>query len=116
VKDFTALDDKLKIFNISGGIPEEKEYEFLEEILCSKAVRIERIVSRGHSSPPGFWYDQTENEWVLLFSGRARIAFETDDEVELQPGDHLLIPAGLKHRVVWTDPDIDTIWLAVFFS
>jgi len=80
------------------------------------ALRIERIVSRGHSSPPGFWYDQEDNEWVLVLTGRARLRFAADEGlIELGVGDCYEIAAHRKHRVEWTDPDQDTIWLAVFF-
>jgi len=78
-------------------------------------VRIERIVSRGHASPPGFWYDQDEHEYVLLVQGAAELEVEPGRSVRLGPGDWLDIPAHARHRVVWTDPDADTIWLAVFY-
>jgi cupin 2 domain-containing protein len=79
------------------------------------SLRIERIVSRGHSSPEGFWYEQEEDEWVALLQGEARLQFRDPEElVELQPGDHLLIPAHRPHRVAWTTPEAETIWLAVF--
>jgi cupin 2 domain-containing protein len=87
------------------------------DILASGSrSRIERIVSRGHASPPGFWYDQDENEWVAVLQGQARIAFEGQaPPIDLGPGDHLLIKAHQRHRVLSTAPDRDTIWLAVFF-
>ena len=89
----------------------------LTEILAkSRAARVERIVSRGHASPPGFWYDQSEHEWVALLSGAARLVFEGGAEVPLAPGDYLLIPAHQRHRVEWTTPHQETVWLAVFFS
>lgn len=83
--------------------------------MLSPGVRIERIVSRGHRSPDDFWYDQDELEWVLLVSGRARLQLEGQtDLIELTAGDYLEIPAHLKHRLQWTDPNQDTVWLAVF--
>lgn len=89
--------------------------ELVETLLSAPGMRLERIVSRGHASAPGFWYDQQEDEWVALLRGRARLAFDDgEDEVELAPGDHLLIPAHRRHRVAWTDPEQDTIWLALF--
>ena len=107
----------MNITNIFKEIPAEVSEELIEEILHSDEVRIERIVSRGQSSPDDSWYDQSEHEWVLLLSGGARLAFVGDPaEVELHPGDYLNIPAGLRHRVTWTDPERDTIWLAVFYS
>jgi len=88
----------------------------VERIAWRKGTRIERIVSRGHCSAAGFWYDQAETEWVLLVQGAARIRFEENDEVvEMKPGDHLTIPARAKHRVEWCPPDQDTIWIAVFY-
>ncbi len=90
--------------------------EFFEQLACSYHVRIERIVSQGHSSPEGFWYDQEQNEWVLLLQGRARLLFaDADEVVDLVPGDWINIPAHAKHRVVWTAPDEKTIWLAVHY-
>lgn len=76
------------------------------------AMRIERIVSNGHRSAPGFWYDQDEDEWVCIVKGEGTIAFEDGHTRTLQPGDHLLIPAHCRHRVEHTAND--TIWIAVF--
>ena len=78
-------------------------------------ARIERIVSRGHASEPGFWYEQAEDEFVLLVSGAARLEFE-EFELELAPGDWVDLPAGVRHRVGWTAEGEDTTWLAVFRS
>lgn len=78
-------------------------------------MRVERIVSRGHTSPDDFWYDQDEHEWVLVLSGRAVLRFE-DGDVALGPGEHVDIPAHVKHRVQWTSPGEDTVWLAVFYD
>ena len=79
-------------------------------------VRIERIVSHGHVSPAGFWYDQPEVEWVAVLSGAARLRLADPEEVlELGPGDCIEIAAHRRHRVEWTAPDEATIWLAVFY-
>ncbi|MBC2596213.1 phosphoribosylaminoimidazole carboxylase [Ruficoccus amylovorans] len=79
--------------------------------------RLERIVSHGQASPPGFWYDQDEHEWILLAEGGAGLRFKDEPAVrELHPGDHLLIPAHRRHRVEWTAPDKATIWLALFWQ
>ena len=80
-----------------------------------RGVRIERIVSYGQSSPEGFWYDQAWDEWVLLIQGSAELDLG-EQCISLKPGDHLLIPAGQKHRVSKTDPDQPTIWLAAHFD
>ena len=87
----------------------------MQVIAGNRNVRIERIVSHGHASPNGFWYDQDENEWVIVLKGAARLRIG-DQTVELNPGDFVTIPAHKKHRVEWTTPDEPTIWLAVFFG
>lgn len=82
------------------------------KLLETETLRLERIVSRGHSNPEGFWYDQDHDEWVLLLSGRAVLRFEGQPEpVHLEQGDYLLIPARCRHRIEWTDPLSDTVWL-----
>ena len=98
--------------DIPGDLPEE-----LVEVLASgEDVRIERIVSRGHSSREGFWYDQDTREMVVLLSGSAGLMFEGRTEpVLLKPGDWLEIPPHEKHRVQWTDSDVDTVWLAIHY-
>jgi cupin 2 domain-containing protein len=100
--------------NLFTDIPEALPEEFFQEILDRANVRIERIVSRGHRSPEGFWYDQAWDEWVLVVRGRAGLQIEGQPRtVELGPGDHLLIGAHTRHRVAWTDDKGDTVWLAV---
>jgi cupin 2 domain-containing protein len=78
-------------------------------------VRIERIVSCGHASPEGFWYDQTQHEWIVVLKGAAKLRFE-DGMVDLRPGDFVNIPSHKRHRVEWTTPDETTIWLAVYYE
>ncbi len=91
--------------------------EELVQVLAGRpGMRVERIVSHGQASPPGFWYDQAEDEWVALLAGAARLEFADGRVQELAPGDHLLLPAGLRHRVAWTDPQAQTVWLAVFWT
>ena len=95
-------------------IPAELPEELFESICSTENVKIERIVSKGHSSPEGFWYDQAWDEWVLVLRGRAGLEIDGDPAtIELGPGDHLLIPSHTRHRVAWTDGQGDTIWLAV---
>lgn len=107
----------MALANLLTGIPAALPEELVDILADTAGVRIERIVSRGHSSPPGFWYEQAEHEWVLILRGRARLGFDHGaPEVELGEGDHLLIPAGRRHRVSWTDPEVETIWVAVFFA
>jgi len=88
--------------------------EVITALFTTPNVRIERIVSTGQASPPGFWYDQDETEWVVLLSGGAGLRFDGESEVlELKPGDYLHIPAHARHRVEWTHPGEPTVWLAV---
>lgn len=101
--------------NIFASLPEDLGAEVFEDIVRSDTVRIERIVSRGHSSPADGWYDQDENEWVMVLQGSGRLLFETGREVNLGAGDCINIPTHTRHRVDWTDPDRPTIWLAVFY-
>ena len=101
--------------NLCRPLPERQAQEAFETILHSPAVRIERIVSHGHASPADFWYDQEEAEWVLLVQGNARLAFADGRETALEAGDYVHIPAHCRHRVVQTDPNMPTVWLAVFY-
>jgi cupin 2 domain-containing protein len=102
--------------NLFDDFPEEFDEEFIEDLVDGEDVRVERIVSRGQASPEGFWYDQDDDEWVGLLAGAAVLSLEDDDEkVTLRPGDHINIPAHKKHRVEWTAPDEETVWLAVFY-
>ena len=104
---------KKNIFeNIPAIIPEE----LIEAVSETEDIRIERIISKGHSSDSGFWYDLERNEYVLLLRGSAGLLFEGEKAIlVMQPGDYVDIPAHVKHRVEWTDPEQDTIWLAVYY-
>ncbi|MHB9098148.1 MAG: cupin domain-containing protein [Syntrophales bacterium] len=106
----------IEVDNLFAGIPRELPEEIVGEILQTDAFRIERIVSRGQASPPGFWYDQETDEWVLLVKGSAALRFSDGREIALAPGDYLLIPRHVRHRVERTDPEGETVWLAVHFG
>lgn len=100
--------------NIWASVPEQIPDELTEILAGSQEVKIERILSRGHCSADGFWYDQDHNEWVLLLKGKAGLSFEGKPAtVELTVGDYINIPAHVRHRVAWTAEDTETIWLAV---
>ena len=89
----------------------------MEEIARGGAFRLERIVSKGHTTPPGQWYDQDRDEWVVLLKGEAKLEVEGQPQpVGLKPGDHIKLAAHCKHRVAWTDPEQETIWLALHFE
>ena len=103
--------------NLYADIPGELPAAVFETLQATEVLRIERIVSLGHASPDGFWYDQEAHEWVLLLQGAARLRFEGDaSPVELSPGDYVHIPAHRRHRVEWTDPTTPTIWLAIHYE
>jgi cupin 2 domain-containing protein len=85
--------------------------EVFTELLARSNTRIERIVSNCAASPPGFWYDQPQAEWVLLVRGSAVLEFEGAAPVALESGDWIEIPPHARHRVARTGPD--TLWLAV---
>lgn len=102
--------------NIYAGIPAQLPDEVMQTLASGRGMRIERIVSKGHCSPPGFWYEQADNEWVLLLKGEARLRFEKGDRIlHLGEGSYVNIPAHERHRVEWTADGTETIWLAVFY-
>lgn len=101
--------------NLFDAIPDRLDDEQFEELITGESVRVERIVSRGHASPASGWYDQPWNEWVVVLKGEGDVVFADGETVRLRPGDHLQIPAHRQHRVAWTDPERETIWLAVHY-
>ena len=103
--------------NIFDALPVPGAGEAFDVLLAHPGLRIERIVSQGHASPPGFWYDQPQGEWLIVVAGAARLRFEDEPEVRsLRPGDYLDIAARRRHRVEWTDPAAPTIWIAVHYG
>lgn len=102
--------------NLFAQLPETALKEELFEILFARdGMRIERIVSTGQSSDE--WYDQEDDEWVVLLSGAAGLRIENEDQDrELMPGDWLFIPAHCRHRVTWTQAQPATVWLAIHAS
>jgi cupin 2 domain-containing protein len=108
-----GVQDSIK--NVFEDLPLELPRELVQTLLSAADVRIERIISHGHASPEGFWYDQGQHEWVVVLKGAARLRFE-DGTLEMKPGDFINIPAFQKHRVDWTTPDEPTIWLGVRYG
>lgn len=103
--------------NLLASLPDTTAAEQVEVLLARPGLRIERIVSLGQASPPGFWYDQAEGEWLVLLAGAAKLRFAEEAEPRLlRPGDWLDIIPHRRHRVEWTDPATPTIWLAVFYG
>jgi len=104
-----------QVKNIFEAIPDDLSAEVFENLAGNKKVKIERIISKGHSSPDSGWYDQEKNEWVLVLKGEAIISFDNKSSVCLKEGDYLNIGAHQKHQVTWTAPDITTLWLTVHY-
>ena len=103
--------------NLFADVPYSLQKELFQTILDKPNVRIERIVSPGHASPAGGWYDQERHEFVVLLQGAARLKFDGDNQaVTMTPGSFVDIAAHRRHRVEWTDPNQPTIWLAVHYG
>jgi cupin 2 domain-containing protein len=103
--------------NIFSKIPEKLHKELFEEIARGGSFKLQRIVSKGHATPKGEWYDQDKDEWVILLKGKAGIVMDGKKGViTLEPGDYLSLPAHQKHRVEWTDPEAETVWLALHYE
>lgn len=103
--------------NILADIPEQLPQELFTSLISNEQLEIKRIVSRGHANKNDEWYDQAHDEWLILLQGEATLEFAGQAEIKkLRAGDYMLIPAHSKHRVAWTAPDIDSIWLVVNFE
>jgi cupin 2 domain-containing protein len=101
----------ITIRNIFTGANAPAGLEACSTLFEDAKVRVERIVSNAHSSPAGFWYDQPEDEWVMILRGQARLEFASGESVALRAGDYVMIARHVRHRVGATDAE--TIWLAV---
>ncbi|EPS3421769.1 cupin domain-containing protein [Vibrio fluvialis] len=102
--------------NLFETIPAELTNEQFTDLLRHRHVRIERILSKGHTSPESGWYDQDEHEWVLVLQGCGTVEFDNGESTTLNVGDYLNIPAHTRHKVSYTSPDQATLWLAVFYQ
>ena len=106
----------MDIRNIFSDIQKQAPDEVLETILQTGQFKIERIISHGHATTEGEWYDQDRNEWVLVLKGNTGLLFEGNDKtVIMKTGDYINIPAHQKHRVEWTDPEEETVWLTIHY-
>jgi cupin 2 domain-containing protein len=106
----------MNLTNLFADLPEHLPDELFQTLIQTPSLRIERIVSRGHTTPVGQWYDQDTEEWVVLLQGAAKLCIEgRDGLLSLRAGDAVLLPAHQRHRVEWTDPERYTIWLAVLY-
>jgi len=106
---------RVLINNIFQSIPDNPGEEIVDAIVQNSKLKIERIVSTGQSSPASGWYDQVMDEWVIVLKGKASIAFEDGRKFDVSAGDYLTILAHTRHKVSWTDPDAETVWLAIHY-
>ena len=98
--------------NLFSDLPEldPAEAERVDELARGSQMHVERIVSRGQSSPDGFWYDSEQDEWVAVLRGEGKLRFESTGTVlHMKPGDLVNIPAHTRHRVDWTTSDEPTV-------
>ena len=103
--------------NIFADIPDTVPEEIFETIIETKSFRLERIISDGQLTAEDEWYDEDENEWFILLKGKAGLLIEGDKgPLILKPGDYLNLPAHRRHKVLWTDADEKTIWLALHYK
>ena len=101
--------------NITDSLPLTLTEEQFETLAQKGNVKIERILSYGQITPASEWYDQIQDEWVMLVQGQARLEYDDGSQIDLKKGDYVMIPAYTKHRVAWTIENELTIWLAVHF-
>ena len=107
----------MKQGSLFSDVPSKLTAEQVRTLANGRGARIERIVSTGQATPPGLWYDQDTDEWVVVLRGSARMEFENRKRlVKMTPGDWISIAAHERHRVAWTSPDEPTVWLAVHFD
>ena len=102
--------------NLHDDWPGELPEEAFRTLLSAPRVRIERIISKGHASPEGFWYDQDQDEWVIVLRGSARLRLEGEEPLLMTAGSFINIPAHRRHRVEWTSETEETVWLAVHYG
>ena len=107
----------MKKTNIFKAIPKDLKEELFEQLLCTNDLKIQKIVSKGHTSPKSGWYNQNENEWVMVLKGEAVLSFKNNKkDITLKKGDFINIPAKVKHKVSWTKPNKKTVWLAIYYK
>ena len=107
----------MHVRNLFQNLPTESDTELVEPLLHRDRARLERIVSHGQATPPGQWYDQPWDEWVIVLKGSAGLKIAGEERpTNLQPGDAFLLPAHLRHRVEWTDPSQPTVWLCIHLA
>ncbi len=106
----------MKKENIFKNITKNPDKEIFEDIISKDGIKIERIISHGQTSPKKGWYNNKKDEWVMILKGKAILSFKNGTDVKLKKGDYINIPPHTKHKVSWTLPDEETIWLAVHYQ
>ena len=100
------------LFCVPGTVRLQDSKEYFESCVQGRdGLLVERIVSCGHTTPEGEWYDQERDEWVAVLEGEATLLFEDGREMALGRGDHVFLPRRIRHKVVHTSSPC--IWLAV---
>ena len=102
--------------NLFDDIPMQLDEELFTTLVQREGMKIQRIVSTGQASPASGWYDQHDHEWVVVLSGEATVIYDSGEVFQLGPGAFLNIPAHTRHRVSWTMPGTDTVWLAIHYA
>jgi cupin 2 domain-containing protein len=106
---------RLQTGNLYSFDAQHGDEERIDVLVTGQRLNVERIVSMGHASPEGFWYDDSRAEWVVLLSGAAALEFEDDSTLhDMRPGDYVLIEPHCRHRVAWTHAEEQTVWLAIY--
>jgi cupin 2 domain-containing protein len=109
-------DHEIRSANLFDRLPNSGADEEIMTLVDRAGSKLVRIVSTGQATPEGVWYDQDDNEWVVVLRGGAGLRVEGEDDVRvLSAGDYIDLPAGLRHRVEWTDADEPTVWLALHY-
>jgi cupin 2 domain-containing protein len=98
------------LFHLPDALPPGELFTTLFE---TPTVRIERILSGGETTPPGAWYDQEQDEWVVVLQGAATLTYADHSSIAMKPGDYVLLPAHTRHRVDFTSQEPPCIWLAI---
>ena len=101
------------IFNLPESLPDKELFGILHD---NENVKIERIISTGQTTPPGQWYDQEQDEWVILLQGEAELSYADGSKIKLRAGNYVFIAARQKHRVEYTSCELPCIWLAVHLN
>ena len=103
--------------NIFSDILEGLDEEQLVVLAETRHLNLARIVSTGQATPKGEWHDQSRAEWVVVLKGQAGLRFEDEERDRiLSVGDYVEIAPHRRHRVTWTDAEVPTIWLALYFD